>query len=120
MPTIRRPEFSAGPENVEQTVAIRDGREGVDELSLDTNGFALSPHETAAKDFSDPDEVESVSPSRAPAEAGDQRRSRADPDLRSHRAQSGARGTRRKGFASYPYGIAEFCRGAGESRGRQP
>jgi hypothetical protein len=60
MPMIRRPEFSAGPENVEQTVAIRDGREGVDELSLDTNGFALSPHETAAKDFSDPDEVESV------------------------------------------------------------
>jgi hypothetical protein len=60
MPMIRRPEFPAGPENVEHTVAIRDGREGLGELSLDTNGFVLSPHETAAKDFSDPDEVESV------------------------------------------------------------
>jgi hypothetical protein len=51
MPMIRRPEFPAGPENVEHTVAIRDGHEGLGELSLDTNGFVLSPHATAAKDF---------------------------------------------------------------------
>src|ERR1700687_1997759 len=45
---------------VEQSVAIRNGREVVGELSLDTNGFVLTPHETAVKDFYDPDEVRSV------------------------------------------------------------
>ena len=45
---------------VKQSVAIRNGREVVNELSLDTNGFVLTPHETAVKDFYDPDEVKSV------------------------------------------------------------
>ena len=45
---------------VEQSVAIRNGREVVGELSLDSNGFVLTPHETAVKDFYDPDEVKSV------------------------------------------------------------
>src|SRR5690349_16388099 len=31
--------------HVAQDVAIRDGREVLDELSLDTNGFVLAPHE---------------------------------------------------------------------------
>jgi hypothetical protein len=43
-----------------QTVAIRNGRKRLDDLSLDTNGFVLVPHETAVKDFYDPDEVRSV------------------------------------------------------------
>jgi hypothetical protein len=30
------------------------------ELSLDTNGFVLTNHATAGKDFYDPDEVKSV------------------------------------------------------------
>jgi len=45
---------------VEQSVAIRNGREVLGELSLDTNGFLLTEHETAVKDFYDPDEVKSV------------------------------------------------------------
>src|SRR5258708_38340939 len=45
---------------LEQLVAIRDGREVLGELSLDVNGFMLRPHETAVKDFYDPDEVKSV------------------------------------------------------------
>jgi len=45
---------------VEHSVAIRNGREVLDELSLDTNGFVLTPHETEVKDFYDPDEVKSV------------------------------------------------------------
>jgi hypothetical protein len=46
--------------HIAQNVAIRNGREILDELSLDTNGFVLTPHETAVKDFYDPDEVKSV------------------------------------------------------------
>jgi hypothetical protein len=43
-----------------QTVAIRNGREMLGQFSLDTNGFVLTEHETAVKDFYDPDEVKSV------------------------------------------------------------
>ena len=43
-----------------QTVAIRNGRELLSKFSLDTNGFVLTEHETAVKDFYDPDEVKSV------------------------------------------------------------
>jgi len=43
-----------------QTVAIRNGREMLGKLSLDTNGFVLTEHETAVKDFYDSDEVKSV------------------------------------------------------------
>jgi hypothetical protein len=39
--------------HVAQNVAIRNGREVLDELSLDTNGFVLTPHETAVRDFYD-------------------------------------------------------------------
>jgi hypothetical protein len=42
---------------VVQNVAIHNGREEISDLSLDTNGFVLTPHETAVKDFYDPDEV---------------------------------------------------------------
>jgi hypothetical protein len=45
---------------VEQSVAIRSGREMLGKLSLDTKGFVLTEHETAVKDFYDPDEVKSV------------------------------------------------------------
>jgi hypothetical protein len=45
---------------VGQTVAIHNGREVLSKLSLDTNGFVLTEHETAVKDFYDPDEVKSV------------------------------------------------------------
>jgi hypothetical protein len=45
---------------VPQWVAIHNGREVLDQLSLDTNGFALMPQETAVKDFYDTDEVKSV------------------------------------------------------------
>jgi len=45
---------------VGQTVAIHNGREMLGMLSLDTNGFVLTEHETAVKDFYDPDEVKSV------------------------------------------------------------
>src|SRR6266481_4083089 len=45
---------------VQHSVAIRDGREVLSELSLDTNGFVLTNHETAVRDFYDPDEVKSV------------------------------------------------------------
>jgi hypothetical protein len=45
---------------VGQTVAIQNGREVLSKLSLDSNGFVLTEHETAVKDFYDPDEVESV------------------------------------------------------------
>jgi hypothetical protein len=45
---------------VEQNVAIRNGRELLGKLSLDTNGFVLTEHETAVKDFYDPEEVKSV------------------------------------------------------------
>ena len=43
-----------------QTVAIHDGREVLSKLSLDTNGFVLTEHETAVKDFYNPDEVKAV------------------------------------------------------------
>jgi hypothetical protein len=43
-----------------QTVAIRNGRELLNKFSLDTNGFVLTAHETAVKDFYNPDEVKSV------------------------------------------------------------
>src|ERR1700733_7089693 len=45
---------------VKQSVAIRNGRELLGKLSLDTNGFVLTEHETAVKDFYDPEEVKSV------------------------------------------------------------
>lgn len=45
---------------IQQSVVIRDGREVLDELSLDSNGFVLTKHETAVKDFYDPEEVKSV------------------------------------------------------------
>ncbi len=45
---------------VRQSVAIRDGREVLSKLSLDRNGFVLTEHETAVKDFYDPEEVKSV------------------------------------------------------------
>ena len=40
--------------HVAQNVAIHNGREVLDELSLDTNGFVLTEHETAVKDFTIP------------------------------------------------------------------
>jgi len=43
-----------------QTVAIRNGRELLSKFSPDTNGFVLTEHETAVRDFYDPDEVKSV------------------------------------------------------------
>src|SRR5271156_5238841 len=43
-----------------QTVAIHNGRELLTKFSLDTNGFVLTEHETAVRDFYDPDEVKSV------------------------------------------------------------
>jgi len=43
-----------------QTVAIRKGRELLSKFSLDSNGFVLTEHETAVRDFYDPDEVRSV------------------------------------------------------------
>jgi hypothetical protein len=46
--------------HVAQSVAIRNGREVLDKLSLDTNGFVLTPHETAVRDFYDSEEVKSV------------------------------------------------------------
>src|SRR5580692_10664938 len=45
---------------VKQSVAIQNGRELLGKLSLDTNGFVLTEHETAVKDFYDPEEVKSV------------------------------------------------------------
>ncbi len=45
---------------VAQDVAVCNGREVLDKLSLDTSGFVLTEHETAVKDFYDPDEVKSV------------------------------------------------------------
>jgi hypothetical protein len=45
---------------VGQMVAIHNGREMLSRLSLDTNGFVLLEHETAVKDFYDPEEVKSV------------------------------------------------------------
>ena len=45
---------------IEQSVAVRNGREVLSELSLDTNGFVLTEHETAGKDSCDSDEVKSV------------------------------------------------------------
>src|ERR1700737_905743 len=45
---------------IEQSVAVRNGREVLSKLSLDTNGFVLTEHEAAVKDFYDPDEVKSV------------------------------------------------------------
>jgi len=43
-----------------QNVAVRNGREERSKFSLDTNGFLLTEHETAVKDFYSPDEVKSV------------------------------------------------------------
>jgi hypothetical protein len=45
---------------VSQNVAIRNGRELLTKLSLDTNGFVLTEHETAVRDFYDPEEVKAV------------------------------------------------------------
>jgi hypothetical protein len=45
---------------VEEDVPVRNGREVLNKLSLDTNGFVLTEHETAVKDFYDSDEVKSV------------------------------------------------------------
>jgi len=45
---------------IEQRVAVRNGREELSKLSLDINGFFLTEHETAVKDFYDSDEVKSV------------------------------------------------------------
>jgi hypothetical protein len=45
---------------VSQNVAIRNGRELLTKLSLDTNGFVLTEHETAVRDFYDPKEVKAV------------------------------------------------------------
>jgi hypothetical protein len=45
---------------VERSVVVRNGREVLSELSLDTNGFVLTEHETAVKDLYDSDEVKSV------------------------------------------------------------
>jgi hypothetical protein len=44
----------------EQSVSIRNGREVLSELSLDTNGFVLTNHETEVSDFYDPSEVKAV------------------------------------------------------------
>ncbi len=44
---------------IEQSVVVRNGRKELSKLSLDTNGFVLTEHETAIKDFYDPDEVRS-------------------------------------------------------------
>ena len=46
--------------HVLQNVLIRNGRDVLSELSLDTNGFVLTKHETAVRDFYDPDEVKLV------------------------------------------------------------
>src|SRR5271163_1118218 len=43
-----------------QSVAIHNGREMLGKISLDINGFVLTEHETAVKDFYDSDEVNSV------------------------------------------------------------
>ena len=45
---------------VERSVIVRNGREVLSKLSLDTNGFVLTKHETAVRDFYDSDEVKSV------------------------------------------------------------
>jgi hypothetical protein len=45
---------------LEQRVDIHNGRELLSKFSLDTNGFVLTEHETAVKDFYDPEEVKSV------------------------------------------------------------
>jgi hypothetical protein len=45
---------------IAQSVGIHNGREMLGKLSLDTNGFVLTEHETAVNDFYDPDEVKSV------------------------------------------------------------
>ncbi len=42
------------------SVTIHNGREHAAELSLDRNGFILTPHETAVRDFYNPDEVRAV------------------------------------------------------------
>jgi hypothetical protein len=61
MPMIRRPESRAAPQTTPaQNVAIHNGRELLSKLSLDTNGFVLTEHETAVKDFYDPEEVKAV------------------------------------------------------------
>jgi hypothetical protein len=46
--------------HVGYNVAIRNGREILNELSLDTSGFVLTNHETTVTDFYDPDEVKAV------------------------------------------------------------
>src|SRR5882757_403855 len=46
--------------SLEQNVAVRNGRKERSKFSLDTNGFLLTEHETAVKDFYDSDEVKSV------------------------------------------------------------
>jgi hypothetical protein len=46
--------------HIAHNVVIRNGREVISKLSLDTNGFVLTNHETTVRDFYDPDEVKSV------------------------------------------------------------
>src|SRR5260370_40380124 len=45
---------------VGQTVAINNGRQKLGKLSLDTNGFVLTEHETTVNDIYDPNEVKYV------------------------------------------------------------
>jgi hypothetical protein len=54
---IRRRECRAAPENTLRKSRDLNGREVVDELSLDTHGFVLTLHETAVRDFYDSEEV---------------------------------------------------------------
>ncbi len=44
-------------EFVPKTVQVRDGRPILDELSLDKQGFLLTRHDTAVRDFYDSKEV---------------------------------------------------------------
>ena len=39
---------------VQRSVVVHNGREALSKLSLDTNGFVLTEHETAVKDFTIP------------------------------------------------------------------
>ena len=58
---IRRQESPDGPENTSRKASISTTAANCSvNLSLDTNGFVLTQHETAVGDFYDPDEVKSV------------------------------------------------------------
>jgi hypothetical protein len=80
--------------HVAQNVAIRDARELLDELSLDTNGFVLTPHETAVKDFYDSEEVKAVYYPEAERLLKRVTGAERVVIFRSHRTQSGTRETR--------------------------